>query len=323
MIAVFLQSEIGCFNVTDAQIAALSSRLASFKEGSDPSIKVCRSEEEFLAALPETCVAIVWTFRQEWFALAPKLRAIFTPAAGKDYFRITPPAGVSLHYGAFHGAIMGETALACVLALSHGILPFAGMMSASALGTPPADLWPRTRMDASSRRIAGATILVLGFGAIGRRFAEMIAPFGPRIIGVSKHPHPEHAAKFPGVRLATIKELDALLPSADHVVCFLPSGAETDNILNAHRLSLMKPTAFLCNFGRGNAIDENVLAKSLSAGRLGGAVLDVFKTEPLPSESPLRHAPNCWLYPHGSAFSPDYLDLYFESVADELAALAH
>lgn len=317
MIAIFLQSEIGCFNITDAQAAAFRKRIRIVEERSAPSIRVCRTEAEFEAALPETRVAIVWAFRQEWFALAPKLRAVYTPAAGRDYFKVVPPPGVTFHYGAFHGAIMGETALACVLAMAHGILPFAGEMR-SANGAPPADSWPRLRIDAVARRIAGSTILVLGFGAIGRTFARMAAPFGPRIAGVTRSSHPELAAEFPDATLASIDGLDALLPAADHVVCFLPSGTATNDVLDARRLSLMKPTAFLYNFGRGNAIDEHALADALRGGRLAGAVLDVFKTEPLPADSPLRTAPNCWLFPHSSAFSPDYLDLYLASVAEEV-----
>ena len=101
----------------------------------------------------------------------------------------------------------------------------------------------------------------------------------------------------------------------------LPSGPETDRLLDARRLALLRPTAFLCNFGRGNLVDEDALCAALRAGRLAGAVLDVFREEPLPADSPLRAAPNLWLLPHASAFSPDYVDLYFEELAPFLASL--
>ena len=109
-----------------------------------------------------------------------------------------------------------------------------------------------------------------------------------------------------------------MLPRADHLVAFLPSGPGTDRLLDARRLALLPPGAFLYNFGRGNAIDEDALAEALRAGRLGGAVLDVFRTEPLPADSPLRSAPRCHLYPHASAFAPDYLDLCFEELAERM-----
>ena len=134
VIAVYLEHEVPIFSPTEEQIARFRARFETLRpfEPSNlrtfepPVVLPCRSESDFLAALPRAELAVVWTFRQEWFALAPRLRAVCTPAAGRDYFRVVPPPGVELRYGSFHGAIMGETAAACVLALSHGVLPFPG-----------------------------------------------------------------------------------------------------------------------------------------------------------------------------------------------------
>ena len=161
VIAVYLEHEVPIFSPTEEQIGRFRARL-----GPGAEVAVCRSEPEFLAALPRAELAVVWTFRQEWFALAPRLRAVCTPAAGRDYFRVVPPPGVELRYGSFHGAIMGETAAACVLALSHGVLPF----SAEA-GEP----WPRPAFAVRARRLAGATVLILGFGRIGRAASDASA----------------------------------------------------------------------------------------------------------------------------------------------------
>lgn len=313
MILVFLPNDIPCFNVADAQVERFRRLLPA---NADLPVVVCRTESEFTAHLPGATAVFVWSFKQEWFALAPKLRHVCTPAAGRDYFHVAPPPQVTMHYGTFHGAIMGETALACVLAVSHGILPFAREMKD---GTGEDAAWPRLRLAAAARRISGATIAILGFGHIGRIFARMAKPFGPRLVGVTQSPHPEYRDEFPDVALATAGDLPAVLPEADHVVCFLPSGAATTKLLDARNLSLMKRGAFLYNFGRGNLVDEDALAAALHAGRLGGAVLDVFQAEPLPATSPLRRCPNCYLYPHASAFSPDYLDLYFEKAAAAMA----
>ena len=125
--AVYLEHEVPIFSPTEEQVGRFRARLRD-RQTVGPSdrqtVLLCRSEPEFLAALPRAELAVVWTFRQEWFALAPRLRAVCTPAAGRDYFRVVPPPGVELRYGSFHGAIMGETAAACVLALSPGVLPF-------------------------------------------------------------------------------------------------------------------------------------------------------------------------------------------------------
>lgn len=304
-VSVFLENPVPVFAPTDAQFA----RLRALLPGRD--VRLCRSEAAFLAALPETETALVWTFRQEWFALAPKLRAVCTPAAGRDYFRVVPPPGVELRYGSFHGAIMGETAAAAVLGFARGLLPFASLMRAD--GGSAA--WPRDAFAPVARRVAGSVAVVLGFGHIGRAAGEKLHALGVRVVGVSRGPHPAPDWFGPDDRLATAAELDAVLPLADHLLCFLPSGPETDRLLDARRLALLKPGAFLCNFGRGNLLDEHALAAALRAGRLGGALLDVFSEEPLPLSSPLRTAPRCWLLPHASAFAPDYLDLYFEDFA--------
>ena len=140
VIAVYLEHEVPLFAPTEEQAERFRARL-----GAGAEVALCRSESEFLAALPRAEFAVVWMFRQEWFALAPRLRAVCTPAAGRDYFRVVPPSGVELRYGSFHGAIMGETAAACVLALSHGVLPLAFAMKE---GEP----WPRPAPGASRAR---------------------------------------------------------------------------------------------------------------------------------------------------------------------------
>ena len=90
----------------------------------------------------------------------------------------------------------------------------------------------------------------------------------------------------------------------------MPSGSSTDRILNGERLKRLPAHAWVYNFGRGNAIDEDALAKALEEGIVAGAGLDVFAQEPLAVDSPLRHAPNILLMPHSSAFSPNYMDLF-------------
>ena len=106
-------------------------------------------------------------------------------------------------------------------------------------------------------------------------------------------------------------EVDALLAQADTLFAALPATAETDDLLDARRLALLPPHAVLINVGRGNAVDEEALAKALAQGALHAAFLDVMKEEPYPDDGPLRRAPRCYLLPHASAFSPDYLDRAF------------
>lgn len=308
MILVYLENQVPYFRPTDAQIARFDRILPA---NADRPVRVCRNEAEFVSLLPQATAVFVWSFKQEWFALAPGLRHVCTPAAGRDYFRVTPPPEVEMHYGSFHGAIMGETALGAMLACAHGLL-----QSASAMRAPLNAAWPRDDF-AAARRLAGSTVLILGCGYIGSALAKMLKPFGTRTIGVTRSGRAVEDAEA-----APVSKLDELLPLVDHVVCFLPSGKETDGLLGAARFARFKPSAFLYNFGRGNAIDEAALAGALNERRLAGAVLDVFSSEPLAADSPLRSARNCFLYPHASAFAPDYLDLYFDKVAAAMAAHA-
>ena len=253
---------------------------------------LCHSEAEFLAALPETEIALVWTFRQEWFALAPKLRIISTPAAGRDYFRIAPPPGVRVFYGSFHGAIMAETVAGMALCAARGL------MNRNAEG------WRRDLFAGRVGAVRGSTAVILGYGSIGREIGRTLEALGCRVVGLRRG-----------------SDIDAALPLADHLVCALPSETGTDNLLDARRLALLKPSAFVYNVGRGNCLDEDALASALGRGALAGAFLDVFKTEPLPADSPLRRAPNAWLYPHVSAVAPQYMSLYIADLAAKLATL--
>ena len=306
---VYLSHAMDVFRPTEAQVRRFADLCG---DGAD--VRRCTIEAEFLAHLPEARAVFVWDFRQEWFDRAPKLRHLCTPAAGRDYFRVVPPPRVAMHYGTFHGAIMAETALGALLACTHGLLPFASAMRRDGGGKA----WPRRDIMLRSRRLCGQTVAILGFGRIGRAFGALVKPFGATVIGVRRSPVPDPAAAD---RVAGVGELDEVLPLADHVASFLPSGPETDGLLDARRLALLKPSAFLYNFGRGNLLDEEALAGALRRNALAGALLDVFREEPLPADSPLRDAPNCFLYPHASAFAPDYLDLYFAKAAAEIRKL--
>lgn len=268
----------------------------------------CADEAEFLAALPAAELALVWVFRQEWFPLAPRLRWLATPAAGREWTLVEPPPGVRQLYGSYHGRIMGETALALLLGACRGV--FWTM-------TQP-DPWPRLELSRRARLLHGAHLAILGFGHIGEHIGRLAKPFGCRLTGIKRQPSPAPAWFAPGDRLATFAELDALLPSVDHLLLCLPLSPATDKLLDRRRLALLPPQAWVYNLGRGNAIDEAALAEALAAGRLAGAALDVFQDEPLPADSPLRRLPNCVLLPHGSAFAPEYMDFFLDELLPQL-----
>lgn len=299
-LAVWLtHGSVPCWQLTAAQAARLARDLPGV------TVTACADEAAFLAALPAADIAIVWHFNAEWLALAPRLRWLATPAAGRDYFQVPANAGVSVTYGSFHGELMAETVLGMMLGATRGI--FQGQRRQLA-GEP----WPRAALATSMRPLRGSHVLILGFGAIGQWVGRLAKPFGVRVTGVRRSQMPRPAWFESGDALATPAELDTLLPTIDHLVLTLPGDTGAAGLIDDRRLRLLPARAWVYNVGRGQVLNETALAAALCEYRLAGACLDVFAEEPLPPESPLRRAPNVLLLPHASAIAPNYLDLFLD-----------
>jgi phosphoglycerate dehydrogenase-like enzyme len=160
---------------------------------------------------------------------------------------------------------------------------------------------------------------LVGYGAIGRHAARVLAAMGMRVHGLKRHADQDTQ----GVeRLFARDQLLEAVALADHVACILPSDTGTDRLIDSAVLEQMKPSAFLYNLGRGNAVDETALGVALRSGRIAGAFLDVVADEPLPDVSALWNLPNLYLTPHASAICDEYLDLYFEELGELLAGLS-
>ena len=144
-----------------------------------------------------------------------------------------------------------------------------------------------------SRLLTGQTVLMLGFGAIGRRLAELLAPFGMKLYAVRRSVRSEA-----GVHIISEEKISAVLPLADHVVNILPDNDATLNYVNARRLACLRPSAKFYNVGRGTTVDQAALIDALQSRRLAAAYLDVTDPEPLPPTHPLWTAPNCFITPH-------------------------
>jgi glycerate dehydrogenase len=138
----------------------------------------------------------------------------------------------------------------------------------------------------------GLALGLVGLGRIGRAVAELGAAFGMKVLAST---HSASSAAPPFVRLV---ELETLFRESDVVSLHCPLTPQTANLVNARRLALMKPTAFLLNTSRGPLVDQAALADALNSGRLAGAGLDVLATEPPPADNPLLTARNCIITPH-------------------------
>jgi len=265
-----------------------------------PDAVIVKGERAFLRELPEATHAIVWNFRKEWFAHAPKLRVLATPGAGRELVPAESelPPGVRKFHGEYHGAIMAETVLACMLAWARGLYQAYGWQTGADRAKK---LWPRVDLSPFCRRVAGTRAVVLGYGHVGRAIGSLL-----RANGVS----------VTGVRRRNFKVLLPALANADWFILALPGDTGTDDLVDAKTLAALPPRATLVNVGRGNAVEERALVQALKRGKLAAAFLDVFKREPLTAESPLAadDVPNLFRLPHASAFSPDYMDLFFSEL---------
>lgn len=145
--------------------------------------------------------------------------------------------------------------------------------------------------------LIGATVGIIGYGAIGRRLAKLLSGFECRIITYDPYAK-EEVLKADGVEAASLEEL---FRSSDAISIHIPYTEQTHHMVNRERLNLMKPTAVVVNTARGNIIDEDALYDALKEGKIGGAGIDVFATEPLPVDSPLLSLENAVLTPHVSS----------------------
>ena len=140
---------------------------------------------------------------------------------------------------------------------------------------------------------------IIGLGSIGRRLALTARHFGIQVVGLNRSGRPcDEVEKVYGA-----DNLAGFLASLDYVVLTLPATPQTRHFIHADVLKLMKSTAVLINVGRGNSINEAHLVSALREGVIGGAVLDVFESEPLSKESPLWLLPNVYVTPHTAAVS--------------------
>lgn len=166
--------------------------------------------------------------------------------------------------------------------------------------------------------IAGKTLLVIELGDMGGAAARSAKRLGMRVLGIRRNQRPHPYAD----RILPLPRLHKALAEADFVLVAAPLTPATRHLIDGAAIAAMKTSAGLVNVGRAGVIDYVALSEALRAGKLSGAVLDVFDPEPLPASSPLWHLPNLIITPHCSSDNLDrYLPLTMDLVFDNLARL--
>lgn len=242
---------------------------------------------EALATANALMVRSATTVTAEMIAAAPELKAIGRAGAGVDNVDMdaATAAGVSVY-----NAPGGNTIAAAELTMA--------LMLSLVRKVPAAERsvrdgkWDRAAFEGTQLR--NKLLGLVGAGRIGGEVAIRCRGFGMSAIVYDPYLPPERAAEI-GVKLV---DLDTVIENADVISCHVPLTDETRGLVNGEALARMKSNAIVINASRGGVVREADLAAALHRGEIAGAALDVYESEPLAADSPLRDAPNLVLTPH-------------------------
>lgn len=259
-------------------------------------------DEEFLSMLGEA--EILYDFprghTENLSDAAPKLRWVQGSMAGAG--EVAEKAGlkdsdikITTASGVFSGPL-AEFALAALL--SHA-------KQFDRLRREKSD---KTWRQSTTGSLEDKTLCIVGLGNIGRAVTERARPFGMRVIGVKRTVQRDDAAWEYADELYATADLHAALGEADYVVATLPGTPETRHLLDTPAFAAIKEGAYFVNIGRGSVVDEAALVEALGDGRLSGAALDVFETEPLPEDSPLWEMEGVIVSPHSTDMVPELIN---------------
>jgi phosphoglycerate dehydrogenase-like enzyme len=281
-----------------------------------PEMKVVHlpTYDHILDELPDTDIFVGYSLKPAQCVVAKKLKWLHSTAAGVDqlmYPELRASNVVVTNASGVHSVPMAEHILGLLIALARRFPSAFRHQMNSHWGQQ--EIWDD---QLRPRELMGQTLLFVGFGAIGRETAKRVRPLGMKIRAVTRTGKGDPALAD---QYLPADQLDEVLPQADYVVLAAPQTPATHHLMNAQRLALMKPTAFLINVARGTLVDEAALIDTLRRRAIAGVALDVTTQEPLPSDSPLWTLDNCFITPHTSSASEFLWDRQTELLLENLA----
>ena len=233
------------------------------------------------------------------------LQVVQSMAAGVDALLPSIPRGVTLCDGAgIHDVPVAEWVVMVILAMAHN-LP-------AHVAAQQSRRWQRSGPEPGGDDLEGSTVLIVGYGSIGRAVEARLAPFGVRFLRVTRRQREGTHA---------LADLPRLLPQADTVVILLPLTPETRKMVDERFLAAMRTQALLVNPARGAVVDTDALTTAVQAGRIRAA-LDVTDPEPLPDGHPLWSAPGALITPHVAGSVRKVFDRAWQLVADQVGRFA-
>ena len=294
------------FRFSQAMWEAAVARAENIGGGHQVSIGDTARDFAVGMAEAEALISDVDTIKASFPVYAPNLKLISATSAGLNLlapFDWLPPGVSLLNNSGTHAEKAGEFALMSVLMLASRIPEFVTGQRQGVWRK----LWGSV--------LRGHRVTVVGLGSLGGAAARHFTQFGMHVTGVRTRaePHPYCA------EVIVTGDLDRVLPSSEFLLLACPLTQATRNLIDRQRLALLPPGAGLINIGRGALLDQDALCDALEAGRIGGAVLDVFVPEPVPPGHRLWTTPNLIMTPHISADDPatynaDSLDIFFKNL---------
>jgi phosphoglycerate dehydrogenase-like enzyme len=265
-------------------------------------------------------VLFTLSLRPQQFEAAENLRWIHSPSAAVHQFmfpELIDSDIVLTNSTEVHGPVVAEHVIALIFALAKKI-PQAALLQRKKIWGQEA-MWNEGH---HLKEIAGATLGLIGIGSIGTRVARMASALGMRVIAVREQ---VEKGRPEGVKAVfSPAQISELLGQSDYVVVAAPLLPATTRLIDAARLAMMNPSAFLINVGRGPLVDEAALADALRARLIAGAALDVFEHEPLPPDSPLWDLDNLLITPHTAGLAEKLWDRHYALFSENLRRyLAH
>jgi len=244
-----------------------------------------RKEKPSAEQLARTEVLMAYTVPAGVLPAMPKLRWAQAMMAGVESWIALPDLPANLLLTCARGTHRESMPENIIGALFYVAKPYAAAVENQKRGN-----WVQT----VAQPLTGKTLGILGLGAIALDVARIAAALGIRVIGTRRRPQPmaNVAEVFPAGRTPEV------LAQSDFVLLLLPATRDTDNFMNAERLAMMKPGAWLLNFGRGHVIKDDDLVAAVKAKRIAGAMLDVFRQEPLPAGHPFWTTEGIIVLPH-------------------------
>jgi phosphoglycerate dehydrogenase-like enzyme len=272
------------------------------------AVHACSTRVEAAPLVADAEVLYAWQFPPELYEKASRLRWLQAIGAGVEWALVPGlPAGVTVTRapGVF-GPWMAEYVV--------GWCSWVTQRMETYLEAKRRRRWIA---DAIPDRLRGKTLVIVGFGDIGRTIARAAHGLGMRVLGVSRSGRPARPAE----RVYPLRDLQRALAAADFAVLVLPLTDETRGLVGARELRALRSTAWLLNIGRGAVVDDAALVDALAARRLAGAILDVFPTEPLPPAHPLWALDNAVITPHiaGPSTPEEIAPIFNDNLARFLA----